>query len=96
LRQRDAKENNMTYKPYYRPGGIAATVDFMLPLDMREQRAKHLQERDRQQRLAAARADVEAAREDFEKAKAVVPETAALDAAMKRLTEIEGEVEHDA
>jgi hypothetical protein len=100
LRQRAAKENDMTYKNrrYYRPNSVAATVDFMqsMPLVIREQRASHLRERDRQQRLAAARADVEAAREAFEKAKAVVPETAALDAAMKGLAEIEGEVKHDA
>ena len=85
----------MTYK---RLRAMVATADFAqnMPPDVREQRAQHLQERDRQKRLMAARADVDSAREAFEKAKMVVPETAALEAAMKRLAEIEGEGKGDA
>ncbi len=93
--QRAAKENDMTYK---RLRGIVATASFAqsMPPDVREQRQAHLQERDRQKRLIAAQADVDSAREAFEKARSVVPETAALEAATKRLAEIEGEGKHDA
>jgi hypothetical protein len=36
----------MSFKPYYRLGSNAATADFAqsLPLDVRAQRAKHLEE----------------------------------------------------
>jgi hypothetical protein len=83
----------MSYKSYYRLGSTAATADFVqsLPLDIRAQRAKHLEERDRQQILAAARADVEAARKALEKVRDVSAEAAALDAATKRLADLEGE-----
>jgi hypothetical protein len=88
----------MSFKPYYRLGSNAATADFAqsLPLDVRAQRAKHLEERDRQQILAAARADVEAARKALEKVRDVSAEAAALDTAKKRLADLEGEVKHGA
>lgn len=47
----------MTYKQLR---AMVATADFAqnMPPDVREQRAQHLQERDRQKRLMAARADI--------------------------------------
>jgi hypothetical protein len=73
---------------------VTATASFCasVPGDVRAARAQHLQERDRQQRLAKAMADVEAAREALERVRDVSAETAALDQAMKRLAEIESEV----
>ncbi|MGN8547205.1 hypothetical protein ACQPTN_21390 [Bradyrhizobium sp. 13971] len=84
----------MSHQTYYRPGSIASTVDCVenMSPDVREQRAKHLQVRERQQRLAAAQAEVEAARKALERVRDVSAETAALEAARKKLAEIEGEL----
>lgn len=84
----------MTNQTYYRPSAIASTVDCVQSIrpDVREQRARHLQNRERQERLAAAQADVEAARKDLERVRDVSAETAALEAAMNRLAEIEREL----
>lgn len=83
----------MTYKPYRRLGSAVATADVAQNVspDVREQRARHFRDRDRQQSLAAARANVETARKDLEKVRDVSAESAALDAAMKRLAELERE-----
>lgn len=65
--------------------------------EAREQRAQHLIARERGQRLAAAQAEVAAATEAHEHAKASVPATAAaLKAARAKLEEVESEVAKEA
>lgn len=51
-------------RPYFRTNSVAATAEFAANIspEVREQRSRHFQERDRRQRLTAAQADVEAAR----------------------------------
>ncbi|UQR64297.1 hypothetical protein LRP30_02965 [Bradyrhizobium sp. C-145] len=78
---------------YFRTGSVAATADFVANMspELRDQRAAHLLEWDRQQRLAAAQADVEAARQALQRVRDTSAEQAALDAALKRLADIKVE-----
>ncbi|WP_316228287.1 hypothetical protein [Bradyrhizobium sp. SZCCHNR1039] len=80
-------------QPYHRSSSVIATAAFAANIspDVREQRAQHFQERDRRQRLAAARANVENARMALQQVRDTSAEEAALDAALKRLAEVEGE-----
>ncbi|MCS3476271.1 aspartyl/asparaginyl beta-hydroxylase (cupin superfamily) [Bradyrhizobium elkanii] len=61
--------------------------------DARAQRAQHLVDRERQQRLEAARSDLKTAQADHEHALARVPETAAaLEVARANLSAIKSEI----
>jgi hypothetical protein len=84
----------MTYRPHRRLASAAATADIAQSIssEIRTQRAMHLQERSHQQAIAAAREDVDAARRALEKIRDVSAETAALDAAVRRLASLESEV----
>lgn len=84
--------------PFYKTASLAATAETVSSLkpEVRKQRAKALADFDRRKRLEAARQDVEAARAALNQIRDTAAEEAALDAAMKRLAEIEGEAHHDA
>ncbi|MFC0243572.1 hypothetical protein [Rhodopseudomonas telluris] len=79
---------------YSRTASVRSTAELVaqLPAAVITERARHLLERDRQNRLAQAKADVEAAEEALERARRVVVETKTLDAARARLAAIENEV----
>lgn len=78
---------------YRRTAGMRSTAEAAaeLPEAVREQRARHLRDFDRQKRLAQAEADVQAAEESLERARRVVVETAALEEAKARLAAIKTE-----
>ena len=69
---------------------IAETASNLAP-EVRRQREKALRDYDRRKRLDAASREVEAARVALHRVRDVSAEQAALDAALKRLAEIEAE-----
>ncbi|WP_426613287.1 hypothetical protein [Bradyrhizobium sp. McL0616] len=81
-------------QPYRRLASMAATVAGLASVssDVRQQRVAHRQDRERQQRLAEAQADVEAAHRALARVRDTAAEEAALAEAQKRLVEIEREI----
>lgn len=76
-----------------RSSSAAATAEFCASVsdDVRAARAKHLLELDRRSRLAQAREAVEAAKVALARVRDYCAEASALQVALKRLAEVEGE-----
>jgi hypothetical protein len=86
----------MNYRRLRSAVATRVAIESIAP-DARAQRVQHLVSRERQQRLDAARAGLQAAQADHDRALARVPETAAaLEAARANLSTIETEVSNAA